>query len=302
MENVTSVVLDLGKLQYIRGVQVQGGVPDNIFYGPACFSESWYWVAVFCIVTIFLSAFGWRSPYMGVLAGFGCSVLFVAIVMLTRIFIFMTDPAVPWFFSDNPICPTVGVPRTFRSLIVLHICLIVACIFWVLVQAIRPQRFNMFFVCTIGLPFIFNGAITPAFGVSFQLVVLLFFWSMYTGARFTARRDMVRDNAKYEKVWGEATTTEESSLDEDLEAIHNMCMEKHKTLKQGTLAAYMFKSHELTRESEVSSAGMFHRVLYRIGATGLGRFSRTGKIRQATGSIDDLFIEVCIFIVNQHRR
>jgi hypothetical protein len=125
---------------------------------------------------------------------------------------------------------------------------------------------------------------------------------MYTGARYTARRDMVRDNAKYEKVWGEATKLEESSLNKDLEAIQHMCSGKHNTLKRGTHAAYKFKSNELTRDSEVSSAGMLQRVLYRIGATGLGRFSRTGKIRQATGNIDNLFTEVCIFIGKQNRR
>jgi hypothetical protein len=41
----------------------------------------------------------------------------------------------------------------------------------------------------------------------------------------------------------------------------------------------------------LSKEGWFGKVIYRIRAGGFQRFSRYGKIRQATTDIDDLFIE-----------
>jgi len=84
LKNVTHVVLDFGKVQFIRGIQLQGGIPDNIFYGAACFSESWYWTFTFFGVGGFLGIFGWRSPRMGVLAGFGGALFFVALIIVSR--------------------------------------------------------------------------------------------------------------------------------------------------------------------------------------------------------------------------
>ena len=84
LKNFTHVVLDLGKLQFIRGIQLQGGIPDNIFYGAACFSESWYWTFVFLGIGVFLGVFGWRSPRMGVLAGFGGGISFLATIVVAR--------------------------------------------------------------------------------------------------------------------------------------------------------------------------------------------------------------------------
>lgn len=59
-------------------------IPGNIFYGAACFSESWYWTFVFFGVAFFIGVFGWRSPRMGVLLGFGGSVSFLAIIICAR--------------------------------------------------------------------------------------------------------------------------------------------------------------------------------------------------------------------------
>jgi hypothetical protein len=54
-------------------------------------------------------------------------------------------------------------------------------------------------------------------------------------------------------------------------------------------------------DNAASNAGLEERVLYWIGATGVGRFSRTGKIRQATTNIDDLFAEVSSLIMKPLR-
>ncbi len=34
MENVTQLIVDLEEVKTVRGVQIQGGVPDPRFYGP----------------------------------------------------------------------------------------------------------------------------------------------------------------------------------------------------------------------------------------------------------------------------
>ena len=54
-------------------------------------------------------------------------------------------------------------------------------------------------------------------------------------------------------------------------------------------------------DNAASNAGLEARVQYSIGATGVGRFSRTGKIRQATTNIDDLFAEVSSLIMKPLR-
>ena len=51
-------------------------------------------------------------------------------------------------------------------------------------------------------------------------------------------------------------------------------------------------------EKFISSAGLVAKVCYLIGAAGVDRLSRKGKIRQATKNIDDLFAEVCYLSID----
>jgi hypothetical protein len=64
-----------------------------------------------------------------------------------------------------------------------------------------------------------------------------------------------------------------------------VCEEKNKTIKKGS-------------EKFISSAGLVAKVCYLIGAAGVDRLSRKGKIRQATKNIDDLFAEVCYLSID----
>ena len=99
---------------------------------------------------------------------------------------------------------------------------------------------------------------------------------------------------KYEEEWEKAkTATSESvqvqadfdaAIETDLEIIRTECENANATLKIG-------------HEKLISAAGLMTRVPYWIGAAGVGRLSRKGKIRQATMNIDDLFAEVCHLIV-----
>ena len=71
----------------------------------------------------------------------------------------------------------------------------------------------------------------------------------------------------------------------DLKSIQKVCEEKNKTIKKGS-------------EKFISSAGLVAKVCYWIGAAGVDRLSRKGKIRQATKNIDDLFAEVCYLSID----
>jgi hypothetical protein len=93
---------------------------------------------------------------------------------------------------------------------------------------------------------------------------------------------------KYEEVWKELKESEASSCEADLKIIREKCSEAKAVLKKGC-------------ENAVLSVGLGVKVLYWIGATGVGRFSRTGKIRQATTNIDDLFAEVSSMIMKPLR-
>jgi hypothetical protein len=277
LKNSTEVTLDLGKLQFIQGIQIQGGVADNIFYGAACFSETWYWTFFYSGVAFFLGIFGWRSPRMGVLAGFGGATGFLTIIICARVSIFLTDPAVPGYFSNNPICPTFGVPRTFNALSRLHICLLFCCASWTLVQLIRPERFWLVFVYTMAMMFYFYGAVPLWISFGGMIGFTIFLWMMLKYAKGRAQRHMINDIRKYEERWKEMTG---KATESDLEFIGEECKKANATLKAGS-------------DSAASRAGLLMQVLYWIGAISLGRFSRTGKIRQATTSIDNIFAEVC---------
>lgn len=231
---------------------------------------------------------------MGVQAGLGGSVLFSVMVMCSRMIIFLADPAVPGLFSNNPICPTVGVPRTFNSLTFLHLGVILDLIFWSMVQALRPQRFWACFVCTLVIPFVFNGAISSEFGLTCIIMFFLFFGLMYVLARRKAQDCMDLDNKKYEEKWKESVQTLEQSTSaaKELMNIEERCKEAHGKIKPESYATHKISSTDL---KTVFSAGLLRKLLYWIGGAGLGRFSRKGKIRQVTEDIDDLFAEVCIF-------
>ena len=47
---------------------------------------------------------------------------------------------VPGFFSNNPVCPSFGVPRTVNQSNQLHVFVCLIMIYFGMVQAIRPQR------------------------------------------------------------------------------------------------------------------------------------------------------------------
>jgi Na+-transporting NADH:ubiquinone oxidoreductase subunit NqrB len=104
MENVTQLIVDLEEVQTVRGVQLQGGVPDPRFYGPACFSENWYWPLGFYgfgLIFIFSST---KDPVYDS-KGFYIGLGYIALIFVMRIIAFINDPAVPGIWSGNPVCP-----------------------------------------------------------------------------------------------------------------------------------------------------------------------------------------------------
>jgi hypothetical protein len=190
--------------------------------------------------------------------------------------IFASDPSVPNFWSSNPVCPAVGVPRSLGTLNLLHIYLVCMAAYWSVVQMIWPQRFwiNLILGFCVGL--YFNG-----FDISVTIGGCLFilggFLVLYRYARRNA--NLVQEEAKnlYESAWAKAL--EEEGSKENLDAIASICKKMNEELKDS-----------LARS--ISELHWWRQIIYRIGAGGFGRYSRSGKIRQATKKIDDLFIEV----------
>ena len=76
-----------------------------------------------------------------------------------------------------------------------------------------------------------------------------------------------------------ADVEEGNECKSDLEAIAKICKEMNEKLQKSL-------------EHSVSELHWFRQIIYRIGAGGFKRYSKSGKIRQATKKIDDLFIEV----------
>ncbi len=190
--------------------------------------------------------------------------------------IFASDPSVPYFWSSNPVCPAVGVPRTLGSLNLLHIYLVILMAYWAAVQSIWPQRFWINLITGLCVGLYFNG-----FDISVTIGGCLFFVGGFLVLYYYARRNakLVQEEAKnlYEAAWAEAK--EEEGSKETLEAIAKICKKMNEELKKS-----------LARS--VSELHWFRSIIYRIGAGGFKRYSKRGKIRQATQKIDDLFIEV----------
>ena len=97
---------------------------------------------------------------------------------------------------------------------------------------------------------------------------------------------------KYDEEWKTAKS-ESEDCDADLQSIQEECEKANATIKKGS-------------KNFISSAGLLAQVSYWIGAIGIDRLSRRGKIswdglgkiRQATKNIDDIFAEVCYLSID----
>jgi len=160
------------------------------------------------------------------------------------------------------VCVCVCVCVCYHTNSTLNLGLLLCCVFWTLVQVIRPQRFWLFFGASVVIDIYMFQAISIGFAAGFLFSVFAIFWLMNKYAKIQARKDMVRDNQvcgslsvfalwreysvcgleltffhepkkKYEEAWTELKESEASSYAADLKIIGEKCSEAKAVLKKG---------------------------------------------------------------------
>ena len=286
-ESVSHLTVDLGEVLTVRGLQIQGGVADELFYGPSCFIELLYYSIVFWTVGILLWHSARISPRHGVKIAFFGGMGIVMLVFIARILIFAADSSVPGFFSQNAICPLEDyekdhfAKKNFENF--FGVCLI---LLMFLIQLLRPERlftysvsgyFFMMFSRDAFLPphKILDAMMYGALGVLCPLI-LRFLRSRSQAAALKATK---QDSQKYEDVWEQAGGLGTSK--EVLSVIRVECDQTFKAIAE-----------ERQRVVTSTQFSLLKRSLFLIRARGLGPYSRTGKQRQRTCNLNQIFEEV----------
>jgi hypothetical protein len=290
IENVKQVMVDLDQVQTVRGVQIQGGVSDPRFYGPACFLETWYYTFGFYGFGAILTFLSSKDPVYGS-RGFFCGMGFCASIYVLRLFVFANDPAVPGFWSKNPICPLLVRPlgqgmenKTFKDKSFENVAAPIIILIMILIGRLRPQwLFQSIFILGFALVLIRDwwmidppGPYVPAWGlclIGFPIGLKL----LQKRSRMRACNVMQQDILKYDKAWEEAG----GSNSPDIGAIKVQCKKAKDSLEK-----------ELMRVCSSPEFPWWKRLLFRLQVDALGPYSRDGKLRQRTADIDQLFQEV----------
>ena len=286
-EGLMQVTVDLGQLKIVRGVQLQGGVPETMFYGPACFSLALdIIVMVFPALLVFLF-FRRASPLDGVRRCYSGLFGYWALICVVKLAIFSQDPAVPSLFSGNPMCP-VYFSSTIMYKTLQSIFFILYFVVFKVSIKLTPQRAWIIFLwCFIGgvfgvvefilwtdAPIAQNQVVWPPVIVVVVFITVLI-RILEARNRNLALKAQDEDVKKYGEKWEEVANPLEWTK-ADLETIH----ETLKHAQEGLCTA---------REKFVAKATWWERLLFRISADGIGEYSRTKKRRQRTTDIDRLF-------------
>jgi len=335
IEGATNITVDLGKVQPVRGVELQGGVPDVPFNGRTCVFALWY-IPVLCVLVIVPPVlFTRKSPYLGVWGILG-GLFLAAVWSITGVVLAAVDPMVPSVFSDNPSCP--GLPGSDRILAErpifrghhaqntqLFVLASMLCSALILLQFLRPQFFILGgltgVTACMGVNSLLSQKVT--LGLFFLTVALVLFIGttfLRTRSKRAAHRATAADVKQYEAKWAElggrgglgphhttspkgesasagrgqawgkihpeSTTYLEPSgalAHDHLDAIEKSCSTARKAI-----------AHGLQQTGASRQFTWLNRLLFWIGAGGLGPYSRTRKIRQTTLDIDILFEQAVI--------
>jgi len=323
IEGVTKVTVDLGEVQIVRGVKLQGGVPETSYNGPACVFRSFHLGLSFGLCGVPVGMCALKSPYMGVrgLLGAGFAIVVLQIIGIVTL---VVDPRVPSVVSMNVMCP--GLPEDTDTVTrkienyVMYATLVSA---YILLLVLRPQ----FFIIGAGTSLLVSFAVLNSLEKNTNLAVLCFaataalLLSFIYGVRWSkssAQKVTSADVKKYEQKWAElggrgtlhhtASSTGESALagrgpgkihpeSETNLAPSSSSILAHDHLLEieercSTAAAHIALG--LQRACSSNQFTWWKRLLFWIRAGGLGPFSRTRKIRQTTFDIDMLFAEAAI--------
>ena len=325
IEGVTEVIVDLGEVQSVRGVKLQGGVPETPYNGPSCMLKHFH-LSLCCVLVIsgLVGLGALKSPYKG-LRGFLGAFFSIIVLQIIGFVMVVVDPTVPSVLSQNPMCP--GLPaETFTIARKTQQCVVYTMLFsaFILLLILRPQFFVIGGATSIlvsnGLMDLLAKKETDAvlyFSVAAALL-LLYIHGVRQSKR-SAQKVTSADVQKYEKKWVESggrgslhhtapPTGEPASAGSSQGKIHP---DTETTLEPsssgGTLAHDHLRKIEkgcsttraeiakgLQRACSSSEFTWRKRFLFWIRAGSLGSYSRTRKIRQTTVDIDILFAEAAI--------
>ena len=106
MDRVFQVTVDLDRVQIVRGIQIQSGVPDVPYNGPSCMLKS---VVYSCFTVSALFSFLFFSTQKPSIGGTGAILCWMlptgSLLPMIHLIVIYNDPGVPSVFSKNPLCP-----------------------------------------------------------------------------------------------------------------------------------------------------------------------------------------------------
>ena len=293
IEDAIQVTVDLGMVKVVRGVQVQGGVPEIPYHGQTCIWSNAYFTFNYAYAWFTCCFFSFFRPSIaGILNTFGSGIVFTLTSTATLLAV-SNDPTVPSTFSRNPVCPGSSVSTTtVLDLSTLALLIIPWASAIALSEVMRPN----FVILTViiggftiaGLWSWLGGYFSYAvFATACAVMVLPFFRCLQYMSLKSAVKATALDIKKYEQAWKSAWQswqpsegTSQMSVDKDLETIKTACMCKKRQIK--------------TERDKAASSGKFSRAesfTFWIRAGGLGRYGRTGKVCQSMSTNADLLFE-----------
>ena len=283
-EGVTQLTLDLGKVEVVRGIQVQGPL-QALPYGIYC---AWYWHSLgyyTLICLIFMAVQCSYHPLHAIQKGW-----FGGLGMLTSYavmdwFIAAVDPATPGYFSTTPICISAGATYGAR-LLGISMTLIAVSVF-LIVPILRPKKTIVVMVSCCMLMMAIWYAIFTSYSILAAILLLIGVFSnsvlkfLSRRNKKIAKRGQQEDIKRYETEWKKAM--EDIDSEEERKMIEKVIRHANKTLNERRLAAYFRSDYKRGT-----------RPMFLMRAGSMGRYTRTRKFGQRTADIDMIFEEAVI--------
>ena len=330
MDRVLTVTVDLDRVQIVRGIQIQSGVPDVPYNGPSCFLRPVLFCCFSSTALLSFSFFSIQKPSIRTGAivswvlpdgtsttkriiankivgsiqqrmapGTGailCWVLPTILLAMILLAVIYNDPGVPSVFSTNPLCPGATLSNYYTIVDLFWFTLAASLwgIFLAILQLLRPNWLLAALLWGSTLPFgvwwCVSGDLLWGTGMLFLALALPLWFMRLHKIAQNAAAKATADDIK--KYDRVWTSARQSSEGRDKMSIDND-LEDIRTACQGK------KRDIRTARDRVASSNLFslfEKFIFWIRAGGLGRYGRTGKVCQATSTNADLLFEEAIVL------
>ena len=289
-EGISQLTVDLREVKIVRGIQLQGPVPELPFNGIFCF---WYTFGLGPWIlgsTLFLAVQCSHYPLRAVQRGYFGTVIILIGFGVADFFFVAIDPASPGYFSYNPVCKTNG--DSYISRLTAIVAMMIGLVVAIILPIVRPKKTAVVLATVIFLGMFLW---TMFFGHNLNLAWMLLVFGICTpvllkvlsqrNKRF-AKGFQKNDIDKYEDEWKrakEALDTAQQDSAQPLQLIKLVSLRASKILDKRKRVEY--SRTDFRRGT---------RPLFWIRAGAMGRYTRTQKFGQQTADIDMLFEEATI--------